>query len=658
MDAKLLSLAAVLAFACSAANAADTWKETEGRVHVTGKLLRLNGHTEVPIGLFGVHAIKLTPELIEDWGIECFRQIHFVPVARPVIPTQKPNLKGLKMVIDCLGDRYYPAVCLTNPNYKDYFVKLGREIARKYKDAGWRGQVEFWNEPYLNWAERSRRNYDTRFFDVSKATEGGPVTIKGWKEPLRHLRWRRLWARGEPNPKAKKPQDRAGRIFWGVQVPKGLKPGDTFRSRSPRGWYWTDRREQTFTVAEQWHVYDPTQVSWWSGKQNLEFYLWMFLPFARAVKETNPEVQVIGGWGFHIKMHGWDAWRSLFKPTIDASIQWLDGVDEHHYGGDTRFVAAEYEVVVAYTVTEHNKWIHCYNTETAGRVEAAMPGSQHFQGPKDPLRAAAGALTYGLRDIIYMVYHCPDKAASRTAHGSLTPGWGGGGDEFVFRLLKDLRGRLVQASSNDRAIWPVASVSRSNLVVVVFNDHRERRQVPLRIDAPPGTELQGGRKVWVEVDAKERKLRLAEERLAASGRSYTTKLDLAGRHAVKFLFPLKGEPPPEPQVGRRQFFARGILQQVVPGKPLGLTVVVDETILPKARAARLKLVLEGVRGGEGRARLNGTLVRLPDADWIVEVPIDPKLLKPENKIIFEAVGANANGYQVDMTSLVIDAEAN
>ena len=605
-------------------------------VRVTGRLMSVNGHAEVPVGLFGVHALKLDSELIRDWGIECYRQIHFGPGSKVTVPEKGSQYSGLKMFIDCQGDRYCPAVSLTDPDYKEACARWGREFAEKCKAAGWTGWLEIWNEPYLNWAERSRgdgrNHYHPRWYDVEKAAEGGPVTIKGRTEPLKHLRWRRLWAK-----------DEKGKIAPLMTIPEGLKAGDTFRGRQTQ--YWTDNQEQTFTVVEEWHPYDPTAVSFWSGKQNYDFYMWMLLPWAKAVKETNPGVQVLAGWDFHINSNDWAAWEILYKPMIDEAARWIDGVTEHHYGSDSRMTAGTYEVVVAYGVTEHGKWLHLYNTETAGCVDPAVPGGRH--GKASPL----GAFNYGLRDITELIYRCPDKAASRTAHGSKTAGWGGGGDEFLFKLLKDLRGPLVETASTDLDVWPVASVNGDRLVVVIYNDHRQGRRVTFQVAAPPGTTLSDGHAVWVEPTEPKGPLAFEEAQVCVN-RSGRMELGLRPRSGMKLVFPLKGKVPEQPQLERRQFFAKGILKRIEPGRPVTLAVKVDADVLARAESARLRMVLEKVKGGQGRVKVNGAAVALPDHDWITDVPLDPKWLGADTTLVFETTG---DGYQVDMASVVLDA---
>jgi hypothetical protein len=108
-------------------------------------------------------------------------------------------------------------------------------------------------------------------------------------------------------------------------------------------------------------------------------------------------------------------------------------------------------------------------------------------------------------------------------------------------------------------------------------------------------------------------------------------------------------------VSRRQFFAKGVLRKVQPSQLLTMTVKVDPQVLAAGpTAARLKVVLEGVRGGEGAATVNGVKLALPDMDWIVEVPIDATQLKAENTLTFQTTG---DGYQVDVASLVVETPA-
>ena len=606
-------------------------------VHITGQLLDVNGHTEIPSGLMGLHAdAKLSVERATDWGIDGYRAIRYVPGSGSIVWNKDGQLvepfKSMRVVIDCQGDRFYPAMVLTKPDYEEYFTRIGREYAQTCKDLGWKGYAEFWNEPYLNWAERSRKNYDPKYYDVSKAVEDGPVTIKGWDKPLKYLKWRRLWAQGAN-----------GKINYLVPVPQGAKAGDEFEYEQKL--YFAPKGVQKYTVVEKWDVYDPTAPSFWSGKQNYDFYMWMFLPWAKAIKQTNPDVTVIGGWDFPLITEDWAAWKLLYKPLIDESIDVLDGISEHHYGSNTRTNAATYEVAVGYAMAEHGKRLHCFNTETAGCVDPAVPGNVHGQA------TPYGAFNYGLRDIAELIYRSPDKAVSRTAHGSLTPGWGGGGDEFLFKLLKDLRGRLVHGATEDLNVWPVAGLNGNQLVVVLFNDHEADRSIDLTVDAPAGTTFDGGIKAWVEPTSQQGPLKARQDDVAARGRQLKTTLTVPQKTGVKLVLNLQGKPADEVQRSRRQFFAKGILNEVTPDAAVTLKVPLDAELLKKPQDAWVKLVLEKVDANEATLTINGQAVQIPAHDWLTEVRIDPAWLKADNTVVFKSSG---DGYRVGVASIVVD----
>ncbi len=602
-------------------------------VHVTGRTMDVNGQTEVPKGLFGVHAVKLSPEMIADWGIECLRALHHGPGSNVTMPKAGSRLEGLSVIIDCQGDRYHPATCLTDPDYAETCARWGREYAMKCGEAGYRGTVEFWNEPYLNWACKPGVNYDPTFYEVGEAAVGKPMRIKGWAKPLEFL----VWSRQVRTVHAAGGRTDINAYLAYAYLGKDRPAGAEFEFRGRR-----------YRNQEMWWGKDPTQKHYYSGQQNVRFYTWMLVPFAKAVKTANPDVQVVAGWDFNIFGHGWDSWETLYRPTIDAAAEWIDGISEHHYGSNTRRTVASYEVVTAYGMTRHGRWLRCYNTETAGCVDPEKPGGRH--GTATPF----GAFNYGLRDIVECLYRCPGKAASRTAHGSTTPGWGGGGDEFLFKLLKDLRGPLVHAATDTGDLWPVASLSDGRLVVVIYNDAAEARAVRLRLDAPENTVLGPGVATHVFAGEPKGPLTVETRPFPAKGRQWTAAVEVPARNGLKLVVPLEGTPPDRPQLARRQAFADCVLQDVAPETPVKTTVTLDPARLKAAEAAYLQLVLEGVGDGEATVAVGGRPVRLPDADQVVRVPIDARMLAPETTLTFVTKG---DGYRVGMASVVLDGPA-
>jgi len=124
---------------------------TGGVVTVTGADLSVNGVDTVPVGLFGVHATPLSAAQAADWGIEAVRRISHLPPAGP-------TSNGVPFTLDCFFDRYQPAVCLTRPDWREWLTEAGRRYAAAADPRVC--AVEFWNEPYLNWACKPGVNYD------------------------------------------------------------------------------------------------------------------------------------------------------------------------------------------------------------------------------------------------------------------------------------------------------------------------------------------------------------------------------------------------------------------------------------------------------------------------------------------------------------------
>jgi hypothetical protein len=607
-------------------------------VQVTGKVIDVNGQTEIPLGLFGVHAYGFTAEQAKQIGIECYRGIHFGPGSGTLHVRKgkpQPQYADLAVVIDCQGDRYmYPLVLTLGGKHAERFAAMGKAYGENMKNHGLDGYVEFWNEPYLNWASRTHEgrgsSYAAKYYDVSKAVDGGKVTIKGWDEPLEHMRWRKLWAKGED-----------GKIYYGVKLPEGAEPGDTFTGASPSDWYWTDRKRQKFTVVEKWSVHDPSTPHWWSGKQNLQFYLWMFLPFAEAVKQANPDVKVVGGWDYGYSHGDWDVFTILYAPMIDASIQWLDGLTDHHYGVNTRAVTGWYEVGTAYAMSKHGKWLRNYNTECAGYLDPAVHGGS--AGDKTAFAAA----TYMTRDIMELLSRCPAKVGSRTTHHPNE------GEFATLRYFKDLRGLMVQSASTDDDIWAIASLDRDRLVVMVFNNRTEDAEFTLNVDAPNNTTFTGGWSEWMEPEGS-RRIDTKVRKFSASGRKLTLPSNLKARHVIKYVLNLRGSADTAPAVARKQYFAReGVLHKLDKGESVKLTIPAAD-LGHRRDNARLRIVTTGNTVGAG-LRLNGKTIAMPHRPWTTDISIDGPQLKAVNEVQVTAGATSA--FRLCSVSILVDGPA-
>ena len=521
--------------------------------------------------------------------------------------------------IECFGERFQSAPLLHSRNWRESLANFGRTFAGHAKDNDYPAVFEFWNEPYLNWAERSRRNYSAGFFKPPSAD--GTVQV--------------LY------------RSRDGNSVAGPVIPH-LK--------------WTDGM-----------VRDPTAFSYWSGQGNGWIYDTMFAAMGKAIKDTYPGVTVIAGWGFRWHEDHWAPWYTLYKNTIDRGIAWIDGIHEHHYQGDTTAMNGSYEVLVSYCRTAHDKWVPTYNTECNDLVDAPARGPigtpEKVAGARDYRRG-----TYNLRDIIYDVLQSPDKHLARTMiHHSQAPD----GTRVCFTMLKELRGRLVETKMSDGDVWCVASIdgtdpramppdgSGPRLCALVFNNRRHPRRVELTLDAPAGMTFGEGVIQYPVLKRPEWKLSLGEEKAPAGGaKRRTFALELPARGAWKIALALKGTPPGAAQVVRRQFFADKILTEALRGKPLTMTVKMDKEALAKAARAWLRCVVEDVAPGEGAVAVNGKAeLELPKAltadngNRIVEIWMDKAALGESNELVFRVNAGNHAGYRVDMASIVLETAA-
>ncbi|MEC4991298.1 MAG: hypothetical protein SAJ37_21395 [Oscillatoria sp. PMC 1068.18] len=597
---------------------------TTSRVQVTGKPLAINGVTKIPLGLFGVHATPVDAKRQEEWGIESVRTIAYTP--KDLLSGRRENIpESIEKIIECFGDRYQPALILTNPNnWQQILTELGYNYGISALNTGKTHYIEFWNEPYLNWATLPGVNYDGRFYDQSNAAIGAKARIRGQENFTAHL----LWRRGEWVVRAENNQpDYVAARFR----PPETKVGDTYT--------WNNR---TYKVIETWLTYDPTQISWFSGQQNRIFYEEMLRVFGEALKTANPEVKLIGGWGFHIYQDDWEAWKQLYKPLVDNFHDLLDGINEHHYGGDTKAVVASYETVTAYSDRAHNKRFQFYNTEAGGMLDPERPENILPRPEGEPLRRAMGAMTYTLRDIIHAIAVAPDKAIARAAHEAHQ----NGGDEFAFRLLRPLRGQLIYCTSPHADLWCVASRNQDQMTVVLFNDANFERQFQVQIDAPANTNFLRGKQLSVR-PKNAQQLELITSNFNATGNNFSHSLNLKSKIATTLTFDLDNNINGDTEVKITQYFAESILMSVSPDKPLSLSVSLPAAELAQADSARLKLVLVDYHS-QGTVKINNNSLDLQQGNWTTYQDIDLNLLQPETNLSFQTLDKNYGLWMVSI----------
>jgi len=634
--------------------AAGALQAEDATITVDSKVMSVNGVDEVPAGLFGVHNMPLTDDVVKDWGIESLRFINQHPagtnavIGGPFTESAAGGFKkttacpeGLKMVVQCLWDRYQPALCINRADWKDYLTGLGKAYGEDAKKTGQQQYLEFWNEPYLNWATRPAVNYDGLYYDASQAAPGAPMKVLATGETVPNLVW------DHPVYYALYPQDKKPDYVSSSFIPRDGKTGDTVKllrgegeATLVDGQNITLLHRGTRLLCLRWSGKDLTQKYYWSGTVNRQFYVDMFQAFGSSLKATNPDMKLAAGWGLNMFDQSWDSWNLLYRPTIDATHEWLDALHEHHYGGDTRLVAASYEMAYDYVFAQYGKRIQLWNTEAGGYIDPEQPGVVKPAAVGGALSKAKGALSYFLRDVIYLIDYCPDKAAMRAAHQPQD----NGGDEFAFKLLKSLRGKLLETTSSSPQEWSVASLEGQRLTLVVFNDSNAPATLHLQITPPAGTtfsslvrrEIGAGSHSVTTNGQQTQEPWLAIQETPLPLVDKTPDQVCPAKSALVFVGTLNGTVPNLPVESWEQFTSGDVLLNATAEQPATLKIAIPDEALHGAKQARLRLVLSESPANLD-LKINGTSVKLsPGAPWIMDFPLDSGLLKTENTLTVSA----------------------
>lgn len=646
------------------------------QIEVTGEYLDVNGTQTIPAGVFGSFNLK---ETTVD-GKSVLRSTHYRLASDRSIFGAPPSTPITHMLVQVVGgDRGSASPRLTNPNWERDAISQATKMGEAAKSAGKTVYVEYYNEPYLNWANKNRRSFNPAFFDETKATEGGPVHIKHDGVVAPHLKWtrnydappwnwssRRDWRRGK---------DASGKVYsdfaepapwqrknsqWAPHThpPENVKDGETYTTAiGKKG----QEQEVALTAFTPWHVYDETQFTFWSARGLGKFYNEPAVAFGKALKAAaGTNAVYIVGWGFRPSEDHWAGFDLDYKPTIDATIDFIDGVNDHDYGGDPTKMSANYEVICAYGVTAHNKWLHGYNTECSGAfdpqayTDAAGRGSPELAGYR-----------WVAAKILHALDYVPDKARN-FAH------FGGGhffsddGEGLALQTLINLRGKLLQVKHDTPDVYVAAGIDGTDplnprpdrlgnsqeLVVAAFNDGPVKREINLNIAAPAGAQFKHATARVVRVANGKPVLHTTEEKAAPD--RYAGAFTLGDGELVTVTLPLQGELTPSAPVKRSQSFANVILREVSPAAPVKTMLSAK---LPATRAW-IQFVAERLAEGEATLTLNGTKIPLPscvtpeNTPWMRRVSIDPALLKASNEITIEIADKSHAGFLLGSLSLI------
>ncbi len=699
-------------------------------IEVTGKALDVNGQRMIPAGVFGSFNLKSIPtgespylELdgkrhpVKDGKVEVDGKAYEVKKGRvqigrtrhkvttPSIPRVKRyrlasdrriNHGGYQdapiygdeithIMINSVGDRTAYSRRLTDKDWEDNYRRTGAFFGKAVKADGRTAYVEFWNEPYLNWANINRKNFDPKLYDVSKAHEEGPVHLKIDGTVMPHMRWTQnfgapVWNWCGSMQEWRRGKDDKGRWTLPYAMPyhnwyPGKWPAECAKLNPPDsvqdGEKYTAGDGKTYTAFTPWYPYDPTQFTYWSGQGMLKPYIDPMLVYFKAIKEeAGDKALTIAGWGNRPSEDHWAGFHQLYKPTIDAGVQYIDAINDHDYGGQPTNLPASYEVVHAYAKTKYGKSLTFYNTECASSSDPQVHGDSATTS------VDLAKFTWVTRKIVHALDYVPDKAHNFAHFGVGGGFWSDEGEGVAMDLLRNVRGRMMHVVNPDPGIYAVACVDGTDpqnprpdnmsqedeLVVVLLNDHKTPREVNLVVRPMQITQFTGA--VERYIDTPEGKPSLRERKVAVEPEALRISATLQPfevRTWTISLIKLPAVMKPEKPVMRRQFHGPAILEQVTPAQPAKQLVKVDEASRSGAKRAWIKIVTERLAEGEGTVHFNDTAITLPraptpeNAARVVRIPVDVADLKALNTLIFSAKRGHA-GYLLGMCSLVVEYE--
>jgi hypothetical protein len=571
----------------------------------TGKKLNVNGHNSVPEGLFGVHAgnFSFNNTTVDDWGIVSARYIQ-QNAESPVLPgSGAPS--HLQFAVTCWFDRFKPALQLTNSSWNSSLANSATNFANSSNPGGYSRHLEFWNEPYLNWAYKPGLNTDPYYYESSGISKGDPVYVKGESQPEPYLVWDSAQWYDSPYWAA----DRL-RIYnaishaWNSKIWGGGNCPYPCLDALKTGEIYNEGTNKEFTVIETLRPVDTSQHYYYSARQQEVFYSEMYEVVGSTVESIDNTINMVAGWGFEVHKDNWYPWYTLFKPMIDKHIDIIDGIHEHHYGMDTRIIAADYETMASYVKAKYGKELKFYNTETGGFLDPQRPDTiEGGAGNASPGQKALNAFSYNIRDIIYMTDKCPDKAFSRAVH---EPQNTNDGVEMAFKMGKTLRGDLYYAETSDKNVYSVSSLDGNTYTILCFNNNESYREIKLDIVAPDGTTISSADVISIDTTGAGQAELNTFVYSSINNPFWQLRTGIKAFQAIAVECTLNGTVSPTvDSVTFSQYTADTILVDIPSGQNRSFSISIPHIDIDNAVSARLKYVLMNYTAN-GSININGS----------------------------------------------------
>lgn len=670
-------------------------------VSVSGRMLAVNGTEMLPAGVFG--AFNVPKATWDRYRLTLTRSIDHGGGFSGAPAAPKP---GRQLPMYTLGDRGVPSPVLGDPQgWKAKLTAAATAAAQKTKEAGGGAVLEFWNEPYLNWANKNRVAFDPRFYETSGQAEGAPVKLKDGSA-MPHLKWTQKpenipaiprWRNDEQPPRDhwRRGRDASGKMLsllhepphWDRQAranwrpethpPKDVADGQTYTVtvKTKQG-----EEKLELTAFTPWRIYDETQFTFWSALGLARLYNEPMVAVGQAFKAVDPAAFYIIGWCSRPIEDHLAAWELAYKPSIDAAGKLADAVNDHDYGGDPLRMEASAELVAAYSATAIGKMLTSINSETS-----AAPDPEAYPGAKqDPAQMDGGKYRFTVRKIVSGLARQPDKMVGYAffgdGEGPPKSYFSPGGEGVAFDLLMQLRGRLVQANADDPELRVVAAVDGTDpmnprpaalgagpvLTVAVLNEGLAAREAAIEIAAPAGTAFVAGAKVLRGTDPATGRPALIAADHQAAGATTRWSGSIASHDAVVLQLPLDKAPAAGVQAQRLAAFSPLTAQLVTREKPYRAEIAAPAAVVALAKRpgarAWLRLAVENVAAGEAVAVIGGQRLPIPavvasdNGSWLVELPLPATAVAATMPLAVEiADPTRTTGFRLAAAAVYVEA---
>lgn len=395
---------------------------------------------------------------------------------------------------------------------------------------------------------------------------------------------------------------------------------------------------------------DPTQHSDQPGDLVTNVYCQIFKAAAKGFKAVNKDSKIGGPCTADFNGDHYLNVRQFVGKFVEQCHDQIDFLTEHHYQGSPASFAAGYEVMTAYADTRVGKRFPIYNTEANDLIDTPNKGEKKEDQPWNPNIDQLNRAYYNAMDIVTMIKMLPDIAKGRAMHALWDGYCRNEGETAVYTLMNNLRGDVLVCESSDPGVVALATRNGQNVVVLAINDTPHPRAINLSV--PKGASGAFQLETLVFDHNLGTRIGATKGQRVEAG---VVRADVPPRCLAKWTLPATLETTTQDQ---RRFYAKAVLQDVRPDKPLPALYKLPADLLAKATGAYLRVVTHDVQRGEGAVRIGASQVTLPPSRSsgaiIQEIPIKVADLSPAGELVFSVLKPDVhNGYEVASAAIVL-----